>query len=348
MECREFKSKTTMKQKEQGTDRQEMKVRIFANPQTGDDAEADLPSMEFLANGFNTGEHMTKEEILKNGTTLQKLRLYISSIDLSGYFEAKEQLTDEEEKLIISSIRTDKDREISDLCIKEYNSIFEFGTRLSFFFKRFQTSFALLSRLLNKLDSYEYTAKQLTKLFNAMENSVIEKWKDAHGNVKFDPTWIYPDYLHSSFLLDLLYSDVLEGVTLKFDLEKKYFFIDTEGENGLYSQILHEAESTTKALSDFKAYAVVAEDYINKSTLKFMPIPIQLSIDNAIKEMYTRCLVKNLRYFRSELNQRIARGETVTPEEEKMAFIPDYYEVKPSKNVLEDCKVLIKKISDGR
>ena len=74
-----------------------------------------------------------------------------------------------------------------------------------------------------------------------------------------------------------------------------------------------------------------------------MPTNIQISIENAEEERYTRYLVKNLRYFRSELNQRKARGESITPEDEKRAVIPDFYEVKPSKNVLADCKTAIKK-----
>ena len=82
--------------------RTEPKERIFANPQTGGEAYPDLPSMEHLANGYNViqpdGKVLSKEEILKSGTLLQKIRLYISSIDLSGYFEAKEGLTEEELK----------------------------------------------------------------------------------------------------------------------------------------------------------------------------------------------------------------------------------------------------------
>ena len=164
------------------TARRKTKERIFANPQTGDEAEADLPSMEHLANGYNViqpdGKTLTKEDILKGGTLLQKIRLYISGIDLSGYFEAKEQLTQEEERVITNSIRTPKDRELTTLCIREYNTIFDFGKNLNFFFKRFQTSYAILAVLLNKWESYEYTAKQLTLLYNLMETSILTIWEE--------------------------------------------------------------------------------------------------------------------------------------------------------------------------
>lgn len=337
------------------TARREAKERIFANPQTGDEAEADLPSMEHLANGYITlsdGDYkiMTKEEILTRGTLLQKIRLYISGIDLSGYFEAKEQLTQEEERVITNSIRTPKDRELTTLCVREYNAIFDFGKNLNFFFKRFQTSYAILAVLLNKWESYEYTAKQLTLLYNLMKTSILTIWEEDENQqpTEIEDVELYPESTRNNFIKDLLHSNVLDGSTLRFNEQTEQFYIDVEEKGGLYSQIQEAAKDATKDLSDFKAYAVVAEDYITKSTLKYMPIPIQMSIENAEEERYTRYLVKNLRYFRSELNQRKARGETITPEEERRAVIPDFYEVEPSKNVLADCKDLIKKCSDGR
>ncbi len=325
---------------------QEPKERIFANPQTGDEAEPDLPPLELLANGYtlinlSEGEYKikTKEEIINSGTILQRIRLLISNIDLNGYFEAQEELTKEERLKILTSIQTKEDKKLLEVCIKEYETISNFGKLLSFFFKRFQTSYAILAVLLNKWDSYEYTAKQLTLLYSLMKNSVIIGGDSE--NLFGDE--VYPEETRKNFIHDLLYSSVLDGATLQFNEKTEKFHIDVKEKGGLFSQILEEAKSATKDLSDFKAYTIVAENFINKSTLKYMPISIQQSIENAEEERYTRYLVKNLRYFRSELNQRKERGETVTPGEEKRAVIPDFYEVKPSKNVLADCKVAINK-----
>ena len=331
--------------------RQEAKERIFANPQTGDEAEPDLPPLEKLANGYNPttqtdGEHkiMTREEILNNGTPLQKIRLLVSNIDLNGYFEAKEELTKEERMKIINSIKTNEDRKLLEVCIKEYDTISNFGRLLSFFFKRFQTSYAILAVLLNKWDSYEYTAQRLTKMYEVMKTLRFTVWdEDEEGNPKnLQDVEVYEDNTINNVANEILYSNLLSDAALKFDHKTKCFYIDTNIKGDLFSQILTEAKSATKDLSDFKAYTIVAENFIKKSTLKYMPISIQQSIENAEEERYARYLVKNLRYFRSELNQRKARGEDITPQENKMAIIPDFYEVKPSKNVLADCKASIK------
>jgi len=327
------------------------KERIFATPQTGDEAEPDLPPLELLANGYNLidlskGEYKikTKEDIINSGTALQRIRLLISNIDLNGYFEAKEELTKEERAKIIASLQTNEERKLLEVCVKEYETISKFGKLLSYFFKRFQTSYAILAVLLNKWDSYEYTAKQLTLLYNTMRTSFLTIWEEDETGQPTDTETIelYTDSTINNFIQDLIHTNVFDGATLLFNDNTEKFYISVKEKGGLYSQILEEAKSATKDLSDFKAYTIVAEDFIKKSTLKYMPISIQQSIENAEEERYTRYLVKNRRYFRSELNQRIAKGEPVTPEEEKRAVIPDFYEVKPSKNVLADCKAAIK------
>ena len=98
------------------------------------------------------------------------------------------------------------------------------------------------------------------------------------------------------------------------------------------------SERATKALADFKAYAVTAEKFIQDSVTKYVPISVKMAIDNAKRESYTRYLVKNRVYFRSELNIRKANGETITQEEERRALIPDYLEVEPTPEILADVK----------
>lgn len=329
--------------------KEKIKERTFANPQTGDEAEADLPTLEQLANydpDNKGGAMMTREQILKEGTLLEKLRLYFGSIDLSGYFEAKEQLTEEDINQIRLSIQTNKDRELTELCIKEYNVIFDFGKILSYFFKRFQVSYAVLAVLLNKWDSYNYTAKQLTRFYSLIEQSTIDVLKEdkvTGEHISVESIEIYSDETRNNLIDDLLHSNVLDDAALRFNETTKEFYVDVDTFRGLYSKISAEAKSATKDLCDFKAYAIVAKEYIKKSKLKFMPISIQLSVDSAESERYTRCLVKNLRYFRSELNRRKLSGENITPEDEKRAVIPDFCEVKPSKYILVDCKKRIKK-----
>ncbi len=337
--------------------KQDAKKRSFANPKTADEAEVAVPTIEKLANGdmllaSENGMLKTREEILEDGTLIEKIRLYFSSGDLGGYFGTKGKLTKEEVAKIAASIRTQEDKDILSKCYKEYNALKEYGRQLSFFFKRFQVSFSILAMLLNKWDSYERTAEQLTYLFNFNPNE--ENLSDIIDADKYpyEPALVHKDDIErffspekiKAFLENRAKSLTFDGAELKADKEKFALVVDVFGDGDLYSQVKEAATETTKDLSEFKAYAVVAEEYIAASTLHFMPTSIQMSIENAEEERYARYLVKNLSFFRSELNYKKSEGITITPEDEAKAVIPDYYEVEPSMQVYKDAKKWLNKL----
>lgn len=322
--------------------RQDTKNRTFANAQNAEEAEGTLPTLEELANGkalpskeqLVTGEiapkgWKTKSEILEDGTLIEKIRLYFSSLDLSGYFGDNGELTIDEVAKVKASIRTQEDKELVEKCYREYRVLRKYGEQLRFYFKRFQTSFAMLAVSLNKWAVYESTAKMFSHLFNL--------------NPDYSPEEV------ESFLYEVSKKVTFDGATLKVDKEKLSFVVDVFGRGGLYSQIKQDAQAAKDDLRDFKAFTDVVEEFIKNSTLSYMPISLLMSIENAEEERYTRYLVKDLSFFRSELNVRRENGEAITPEDEKRAVIPDFYEVTPTKEVYRYCKKYIKELmEDGK
>ena len=314
---------------------QEAKKRTFANAQNAAEAEGTLPTLEELAKGktlpskeqLDTGEVImrnskgwkTKSEILNDGTLIEKARLYFSSVDLKGYFGENTRLTTEEEAKIFASVKTYGDKELFEKCYREYSALIEYGEKLRFYFKSFQTSLAILAVSLNKWDGYERTAETLNDIFNSNQDG--EQLPDVYEVAK-------------RFTFD--------GAKLKVDKEKRSFVVDISGRGGLYSQIKQHAKAAKEDLRNFKAFTDVLGEFMNTSTLLYMPISIVISIDNAAKESYARYLVKNLSFFRSELNERRENGESITPEDERRAVIPDFYEVTPTKEVYKACKKYIK------
>ena len=335
-------------------DRQDAKKRTFANAQSAEEADGLLPSLEELANS-GVKRFKTREEILKNGTLEEKLRLYFSSLDLGGYFGAEGKLTKREMAKIAASIRTKEDKDLVTRCYREYNALAKYGEKLRFYFKRFQATFGILAVSLNKWDGYESIAKQLSELYNTKPDEPLEGIIDA-DKYPYEPAIIYKDDIErfysankvEAFLQGVAKKINLDGAILKVDKERLSFVVDIFWEGGLYSQIKEEADEATEDLKDFKAFTEVIEEFIKNSTLHYMPVSIQMAIENAEEERYTRYLVKNLSYFRSDLNDRRADGETVTPEQEKRAVIPDFYEVTPSEEVYKSCKVFIKELTDGK
>ena len=334
--------------------KQDAKKRTFANPKTADEADGELPTLEQLANGgtllrSNSGKWKTREEILKDGTLIEKLRLYFSSGDLDGYFGTKGKLTKAEIAKIAASIRTREDKVLVKKCYTEYHALLAYAQKMQYVFKRFQVAYSMLAMLLNKLESYEHTAKQLTTLYGFMQSATFSISKEGETMLEREK-WanLYSKEYLEQWVNENVRLHPFDGAALHFDESKKRFWVDVELEpkkDGIFFEILKEAQSAKSELSDFKAYAAVAEEYIAASTLHFMPSIIQMTIENAEEERYTRYLVKNLSYFRSELNRRKEEGETITPEEEKRAVIPDYYEVEPSKDMYKSCKALMKSLT---
>lgn len=319
--------------------RQDAKKRTFANPQSAEEAEAELPTLEQLANGgaillTDNGKWKTKEEILEDGTLIEKLRLYFASGDLDGYFGTSGQLSRKEIAKIVASIRTKEDKELMSKCYKEYRALVRYGEKMRYAFKCFQASYSMLSVLLNKWDSYEQRAAEYTRLYNSTKNHVGRLTDEA-----------FTAAVLKNVVKDCIKEAIFEGATLYFDEATTSFKVKVDEEGGLYSQIADGAETATEDLRIFKAYAVVIEEFIDKEAiLHYLPTAIQMSIENAEEERYTRYLVKNLSYFRSELNRRRNEGENITPEEERRAVVPDFYEVEPLEVMYKSCKKLIKQL----
>ena len=299
------------------------KERSFAQASNSDEAEGELPSLE-----TQLGSTMSEQDILERGTLLQRARLYYSLRDFDGYFGSEQSDPDEAKAAVIASIKSKDDIEKLRQCEIEYTSLQRYGQRLTYYFKRFQTNFGILAGLLLLWDNYDKEAARLTATY--------KRWKKRDPDVA---QWFVELTLMANG------ENRWGGAGLRFDEEKGAFLADVEpeaDERSLYTRIQKEATETTEALSDFKAYAMVVEAFLcdelpQKSLLHYKPISIQIGIENAEEERYTRYIIKNRSFFRSEINYRRSKGETITPEEERRAVIPDFYEVEPTPEVYENC-----------
>ena len=318
--------------------------RSFAKPTTSEEAEGEVPSAEARAEGFN---FKTQEQILESGTLREKIRLYICYLDADNYFGNDSSLSPQDVKKITDSIRTDEDKAEVSRYLTEYRTLNKFGENLRFYFKRFQTSFAFLAKLLYLLDRYEAELKQRNALLNIfLSIPSLEETGSTPEEAPYFTTEADKDSFTQEIVKRLMKMGENEGALLHYNQKSKRFNL-LHPKDGLLSKIQKEAKEVEEALADFKAYAVVAEEYCKKSKLVYLPISVQMCIENAEEERYIRYLVTNLRYYRSELNDKKKQGQKITLQEYKLAVIPDYYEIKPSKDVLINCKEGINNIENS-
>ena len=316
-------------QRRQKAEAQAPQERIFAQASTGDEAEGDVPTPEersFALNG------KTKEEVLDNGTLAEKIRLFLCYKDDNGYQDSKAYLTDEEVQKLAQSIRTKEDTEIVANYTKEFDALCKFGEQLRFYFKRFQTCFSALAKILNEWDSYEATAQIQTKQIRAIID--MPTAEEANGSPHlFEDEEQRQNLINN--IVDQVESIQLNGAALKWDGRNNHFRVEIY-KGGLYEAALKEAKETAEAMADFKALAVAAEEFIAQSELGYTPISIEMPIQNAKEERYTRYLVKNLSFFRSELKR------SHTSAERRRALIPDYYQSKPNRDFLRDARAALR------
>lgn len=309
--------------------------RIFAEASTGEEAEGKTQSAEERVLKF-TGK--TKEEILKSGTLKEKITLFFCYDDAKNYFDNESELTREEESSIGMAFNTDEDYRLGRKCRKEYDALCRFGEQLRFYFKRFQTCYSALAKLLNKWDSYDNMAQLFNDQLKMIQSIPTADSTDKGGLV-------FRTEAHKEAVINRLmqqfFNSKLEGATIDYDTSKDRIFANVYANGGLYDMILIEANETAEAMSDFKGLAVAAHEFIEKSELHYTPISIEGAIENALTEQYTRYLVKNLRYFRSELRKK----KSHTSEDRKRALIPDFLEVKPTREFLKQGREALKQYS---
>lgn len=321
--------------------------RFFFVPDNSEDTEPDLPPLELLAQGYNLIKprrgyrYKTKEEILEDGTIYEKMRLLVADMDLGEYLDEKEdRLTEGEIDKLYSVLLSREKETLSRNLYKEFAILKEHGDKQQHFHRRFQTSFAILAVLLNRLEEYTHTQAQLNLFYDLLgtETSITE------AGEKEAAKWVstIPEETRREIIDTLINSNILHGAKLTFNEYKSRVLLDVSGRRGLTAQIQEAAASVNQTISHFKAFAVAAEEFIQQSKLYYIPTSVLLSIETMKEERFTRYLVKDLRYFRSDLNERIRNGDTITKEREESAIIPDLCESPFSTVMYKGCKDFFK------
>ena len=312
------------KQRRRGIERKAPEDRVFAQASTSEEAEGTIPTIEeriFALNG------KTRRETFEHGTLTEKIRAYLCFKDDSNYLGGETNLTEREWQQITLSIETPEDSERANRYMREFDRLCRCGEQLSYYFKRFQAMFSPLARLLNLWDMWDEKAQHYTAEIRKLQEIPIfgeePTGKRTGATLRFGSKEMKEKAIERA--IKHYESMKIDGVKLEYNRTKNSIFANVFYQGGLYDKILQEAKEAETAMGDFNAIAFAAEEAINKSELHYTPISIEIPIENAKTERYTRYLVKNLRYFRSELKR------SHTSEDRKRALIPDYYEAKPNK-----------------
>ena len=301
---------------------------------------------------------LTEQEIMERGTLQQRIWLYFVLYDYSQYSNIQSTAAFQELRQIIT---TDEEIALFERCRREYIALYNIGEKVAYYYKRYQTSLAALARVLLLWDLYKTSAKAYNKALemtlDTERQRAISLYKkgeymcDSEPEEPEDNTEPPTEEQQINWLTEMAGNGFINGIEaisnsimvdtgarIRHDYSKGGFYVDIHinqnGERSLYEKIQEEARQTEEDFTDFVAIARAIRNFekSKQNTLHYLPVNIRAAIDNAESEAYIRYLIKNKEYLRSELNYRRWFGEDITPEQEAVAVVPDYYEIQPSQS----------------
>lgn len=172
----------------------------------------------------------------------------------------------------------------------------DYEEKLIIAFKAFQIEALLLYNLVTRKTTMEQCAEQLTRKNTAENLMCREAESTATGDL--------------------------------------YLALDERGQpqakatETFYAKVTAQAAETREKLELTKGYVQAYDNVLSQMNLyAFSSFNANSIMRNLKKESFLNFLTTDRRFYRSHLNERRRRGETITPEEEKWAVFPDYYEI---------------------
>ena len=281
----------------------------MAEPSKNKNAEVEIPK---------TDTFVKYDDIIENGSTYKRAMLYVNHFD-SGRTFGDGTLTDDQVERLKHYLYdiSEQTRKEALMYINTYNSFLQYGKLLYNARALYQKEAERLTGLLNLWEAAKAAYKAFAEL--------ATKLKELNYQIKEnDPILAVANSAQSEY-----YTFKAENGEITLD------------DSRLWSEIEEQSEFVADKLSELKGWIEPLSDYIydegEPHLWAFLPYRIEMLMDypDAISEQREESKHK---YFRYLLRQRISNGETITPEEERIAVYPDYNEVEIDRETEEYAK----------
>ncbi len=306
-----------------------------------------------FAQDVKEGNIVDFDKIIEEGSLMQRVVLLARDKDLSQRFgptEVEPLLTDSQRETLMESFKTPKERNTLRAVADLYNGCITYGKYLVGLRKSWQVEAANLALLCKEWEDFDKQAATLTEILEAMyRGQVTIEGVDPHN-----PT----DLLnYFSKLWKEQWTEGKGGATLQTeqtgtDEEGRPLFkfvADVDGEKGLYSRIQRQVADATEYLQILKSNIEPFSSFA-MGTIK-LPYGLELCMYISILPSVVESLLDypdathfmlapdSKKYHAYSIRQRREAGETITPEEEKRAVIPDYNQVEVVKKYVDLSKI---------
>ena len=266
------------------------------------------------------GEYTVRKfvkELIAGGTLQQIADAFIIDFEVRAIY-GKKYLSGKETTLLMKSIHEMGKGALSEwgTYLHTYDVLREYANKMVDACTDYERSLSELSAKCELWESYEHTARELTRALDYMNEEGVNGFiSGINGNS--------------------------QGVRLRRD--GNTIVTDVSGAGMLYEQIEGIAKKVREGLSILKGYELVLYRLLKDNGLEWM---LPFNIENVLADAYSPRLGLPdsipSEYFRSILRSRALDGEDITEEQEQRAVIPDYGEIAADAGIVEYAITFIK------
>ena len=277
------------------------------------------------------------DRIISKGKPLERAIHYVHNFDLKNYL-GRGILTEGQRVRLRETFKTEKQKAVLSEVGKIYDGLFEYSrfylltTR-----KMWEANAWELIALCQKWEEADRLAETLTRTYYTQILPFVAKMEEEDTGES-----PYSEEAFKKYVSEVWSIDRKQGITPRVeqsgtDEEGRSLFkivADVDGKKGLYSRLIKKSEEAETTLSILRGAVEPFSNYLlTQIPLKtggtifpyttILPNMAESILDypDSIPAMTEPQMEK---YFAFRLRQRKEKGETITPEEEKRAVIPDY------------------------
>lgn len=249
------------------------------------------------------------QELLTTATPKQKAQLVCKQWTENNTRSLEPLLTEDEVKALRDSLTTDKEKREYNKWIGVYNVYSELTPLFGLVYKEYQGEAEKLLGYLRVWEAYNQEENHLNTLYQELlDNGNKEAIEAFNRGVSY-----------------------LTFVDAKLTRDKDgYIEIDI---THLYEKIKERLKTVWSTYEAAKAIVIVTDGYTKRThSSAFRPEPMLAAISN-IKEDYSLRVAP--RYSRKLLQERIDRGQRVSPDEKMRAVYPYFEEIEVNKELID-------------
>lgn len=299
------------------------------------------------------GDPLNFNQTIESGTALQRALLYLSDFDAHNTF-GKGILTKGQNTRLKESFKTQEERNILQEIGRFYDSLINYTKYLIGLRKMWQTEAGNIALLCQKWEHYDREAEGWSAILKQLYKGSMTATNDNGEPIDLHSAKAVEEFFRKFWQGDPKEATLKAVQTSKDDEGRPLYRLeaDVDIKGGLYSRIEEQQETAQGILDLFRSGSTIFRLSLSDVPLQtggeifpytaLLPRNAEMILDHPDAISFMRD-PQGEKYFAYRIRQRREAGETITPEEEHRAVIPDYNQATETPHGLDSAERHLRK-----